>query len=413
MINYHQALDAIQTHLDPLQQKRVKLEDSPGYVLARRIVARYDLPLFDQSAMDGYAVRCADVSHATAKSPAHLTVAGTIFAGDDTRPRVKPGTAVKIMTGAGVPPGADAVVKREFCDESEGQVVVQKAVTTGTHIRRRGGEFKKGAEILPPGVRITPPVVGLLATCGCATVFVHRKPKISLVVTGNELVAPGQRLRRGQIYDANSYTLAAALQEMGVAASSVVRLQDEKSALKRGLGRALRSADVLIVSGGVSVGDRDYVKGIFEELGVRTVFWRAAVKPGKPTYFGTYRPAAGKKHSRKLVFGLPGNPVSVLVTFRQYVQPALLRLMGMRDEKRIFLPATLQKSLRKKTPRLEWVRGSFSVRRGTLFVTPTTGQESHMLGGLARANCLIEFPRRETFLEKGATVNVELLQWGA
>ncbi len=412
MIDYQQALLKVLAHVQPLPRKRVKLEDAAGYALAQKISARDDLPLFDRSAMDGFAIRRADVGGATAKAPVKLTLIGTIYTGERNRPRVKPGTAVKIMTGAAVPDGADTVVKKEHCAESDSQVAVKKAVTMGENIRRRGGEFEKGTAILPLGVRITPPVVGLLATCGYARVFVYPKPKISLVVTGNELVPPGQRLRRGQIYDANSYALAAALLEFGIAASSIVWLKDDKSILKRGLARALRSSDMIIASGGVSVGDRDYVKDIFEELGVETVFWRVAVKPGKPTYFGIYRPAAGKKHSHKLVFGLPGNPVSVLVTFRQYVKPALRRLMGVPNDQRIFLPATLQQPLRKKTPRLEWVRGVLSVRRGKLVVVPTTGQESHMLGGLARANCLIEFPRRETSLDKNSTVNVELLNWG-
>ncbi len=411
MIDYQQALNKLRANVDTLPRKRVKIEEAAGYTLGQKISARADMPTFDRSAMDGYAVCHADLASATARKPVWLNLIGTIYAGDPARPPVRSETAVRIMTGAGVPQGADAVVIKENCRESGGRVAVQKPVGPGENIRRRGGEFKRGAEILSAGMKITPPVIGLLATDGHASVFVHRKPRITLVVTGNELIAPGKRLRQGQIYDANSVAVGAALHEMGLKASAILRLKDDKPALKDALARALGSADVVIALGGVSVGDRDFVKDIFEDLGVETIFWRVAIKPGKPTYFGRSRSKGRTKKTRKLVFGLPGNPVSALVTFHKFVKPALSQMMGTLDEKPIKLTATLQKKLRKNTSRLEWVRGVLSTRRGKFVVAPTTGQDSHMLGGLAHANCLIEFPRHKTSLGKNTIVEVELLNW--
>jgi molybdopterin molybdotransferase len=311
------------------------------------------------------------------------------------------------------------VVMKEYCTEADGDVLIEKAAYPGQHIRRAGGEFPRGRQVLTAGTRVTPPVVGLLATCGCSTVAVYRKPKVAIIITGDELTAPGKKLRRGRTYDANSYSLTSALHDLGIRESRVLHAEDTMRSLRAALVRAIRSADVVIPVGGVSVGEHDLVKEVLEKLGVKTVFWRAAIKPGKPNYFGIYHtPSRGKSAGRpksttakKLIFGLPGNSVSALVSYHQLVRPALLKIMGYECTGRSILHATLQVNCRKNDNRLEWVRGRLTTKGGTVLVRPTTGQDSHMIGGLAQANCLIRFPRGKSELRKGEQVAVEPLNW--
>ena len=248
-------------------------------------------------------------------------------------------------------------------------------------------------------------MIGLLATFGMTAVPVRRKPVVALLVTGSELVAPGLPLQPGQIYDTNTYALTAALRGWGLATSRM-RVPDDLARVTDALGQALEAADVVIAVGGVSVGDCDYVKEACAALDVETRCWGVAVKPGKPFYFGT------RTRGRKMVFGLPGNPVAALLGLRELVRPALFRQMGATDVVDIPLSAVLAGDLRKRHGRLELVRGHLEAREGRLFAVPTDGQESHMLGGLARADCLIHFPLSATELPAGAEVTVSLLDWG-
>jgi len=419
MINFQHALEMALSHARPLGKKRVRLAKAAGYILADPIFVPHDLPPFDQSSMDGYAVRAADIRSARAGKPADLDLIETVYAGDRPQHTVKKGTAIKIMTGGCIPHGADAVVKKEYSAEIDGRVLLKKAAKPGEHIRRAGGEFCRGTQVLDAGMRITPPVVGLLAACGYAMVSVYRKPIVALVITGDELIEPGLKLRPGRIYDANSYSLLAALLEFGIEDWRLFHAGDNERDLRRTLARALKSAHILIPVGGVSVGERDLVKKIIEELGVKTIFWRAAIKPGKPNYFGTYKVPVRKKSSThtknsappKLVFGLPGNPVSALVSYHQIVKPVLLKIMGSENTDQPKIRARLQTNCSKRDRRLEWVRGHLTVKGDNASVRPTTGQDSHMLGGLARANCLIHFPRGKSELKKGEQVTVELLGW--
>ncbi|MEW5702557.1 MAG: gephyrin-like molybdotransferase Glp [Candidatus Zixiibacteriota bacterium] len=417
MIDYSDALSMVLRQTGPLGVQRVRLEDSPGCVLARPLRARYDSPRFSQSAMDGYAVRAADLRGAAARAPVPLELVGAAYAGRPSRAIVRRGTAVGIMTGAPLPRGADTVVMKEVCTEHDSGLIVREAARRGDNVRRRGEEYRKRALLLPAGTRITPPVIGLVAAAGHASVTVYRKPTVVLIVTGDELRRPGQSLRAGEIHDSNSPALAAALQELGIGAGRIVHTKDRTSPIRNHLRRALSSADVLITVGGVSVGDRDLVKPILEELGVHTLFWKVAIKPGKPNYFGVYRPQGRHRPPRMtrtshaLVFGLPGNPVSALLSFHQLVKPALLKILGLKNHAPGTSVATLAKPLRKKAGRLEWVRGVTRREDGRLLVTPTAAQESHMLTGLAQAECLIDCPVEQTDLRVGADVNIRLLEW--
>ena len=419
MLTWDQAISRVLAEVPVLGRHRILLKAALGRVLAEPLIARSDAPPFDVSAVDGFAVHPADLANASETRPVHLRPAGTIHAGDSPRLKPRPGSAIKILTGACVPSTAGAVVMKEYCREEPTAVTVSRTVASGENIRRRGGEFRKGQEVLPPGVPITPPVIGLLATFGYAKVFVHELPAVTIAVTGDELLSPSQPLRPGKIRDANSYALGAAVRAMGIEKSRTIRLKDRPALLKKHLADALRRSDVLLTVGGMSVGDRDYVRGVLNELGAEERFWRMAVKPGKPAYFGVYAPPTSRNvdgsPSRRrrtcLVFGLPGNPVSALVCFHQLVRPAFLKMMGRSVQSPLALRARLVGERRKAPGRLEWLRGVLSCNHGVLRVEPTLGQDSHMLGGLARANCLIKCPQDAELLADGEEVVVESLSW--
>jgi molybdopterin molybdotransferase len=419
MISYEEALARVLRNARPLSSVRVRLEDALGYYLAETIRAGEPVPLFDQSAMDGFGVRASDVAEARPDSPARLRVAGMVRAGDDPRRPLRSGTAVRIFTGAKVPPGVQAVVVQESCEMAGGEVLVRESVPAGKNIRRKGEEIRRGARVLSAGTRITPPVIGLLATLGYSSFLVHRKPRVTLLVTGNELVALGRPLRPGRIRDSNSHALAAALKDTGIEEVAVRRVRDDASSLRQALMAALQDSDFVLTSGGVSVGEYDLVKDAAVSAGVRTVFWKVAMKPGMPNYFGVWdrgsrrARASGKKAApgKTLLFGLPGNPVSALVSYHQFVRPALLKMSGQRTSPRFVFPAALEKDVSKKAGRAEFVRGVVRVNNGALCVVPTDQQGSHMLSGLSSANCLVHLASDATLVEHGRQVPVELLSW--
>ncbi len=403
MIDVNDALKLVIEHTPTLQTETLPLMETLHLVLAETIVARDDSPLFDSSQMDGYGVKVNDVRFASDETPVALNMAGVVRAGQVYDKPLERGTAVKIFTGAMIPEGVEAVVIKENSQEINGKVLVKSSVRPGENIRRRGVEFRKGDEALPPGVLITPPVIGFLAGLGYAEVQVYRKPEVAVVVTGDELIDPQDRLEYGKIRDVNTFTIQAALQEMGIKTLSSERVPDDPQKLLESVDRLLPSADVLIVSGGVSVGDFDFVKEIFEDAGVEKIFWRVAVKPGKPTFFGT--------KGEKLVFGLPGNPASVLVTFYLFVRPALLRMMGRKETQPTCLSAVIESGVHKEDMRTEYLRGKLQIHNGEVSVGFHGGQHSHMLGSFANADCLVIFPKEQTHIPKGGRVKAQLLPW--
>jgi molybdopterin molybdotransferase len=415
MITYDRALRAILERTAPLPRRFLTIEKAAGSALASPVRAPWDLPRTDQSSVDGFGVRAADVAAASKRRPCVLTLAGIIRAGERARGRLRAGTAAKILTGASVPAGVEAVVMKEYCREGAGIVRIEEAVRPGENIRRRGEERRRGEIVLDAGTRVTPPVAGVLASFGIKRVAVHGAPRVATVTTGDELVPVGRKIgaNASRMYDANSPALAAALAGLGIEERRAYRVKDDKAALTRTLRAALDANDIVITVGGISVGDYDYVKDVLAGLGVATVFWRVAVKPGKPIFFGLGRGRSrGRGRGRPtLVFGLPGNPVSALVTFHQFVKPAIRALMGERSFRPAAVAAVLRRELRKEADRLEWVRGVLSREEGALVVTPCRGQGSHMLAGLAGANCLIEFPHGATRLAAGSTVAVTPLSW--
>ncbi|MBI4578186.1 MAG: molybdopterin molybdotransferase MoeA, partial [Planctomycetes bacterium] len=307
MLTWEQARSCVLARTPVLSRRRVRLEAAAGRVLAEPLIARNDSPPFDLSAVDGFAVHPKDVAAASDAKPVRLRLAGVLRAGRPSTGRLGRGTAIKILTGAPVPRGAGAVVMQEYCREEAASVEVCRPVAAGENIRPRGGEFRKGRKVLPSGTSVTPPVVGLLAAFGYTTVFVHEQPVVTIVVTGDELLSPSQQLKPGKIRDANSYALAAAVRALGIEKCRTMRLTDRPALLKRQLADALSRSDVLLAVGGMSVGDCDYVRPILGELGVRQEFWRVAVKPGKPVYFGLF-PRLGRAGIRERDGGQDARP---------------------------------------------------------------------------------------------------------
>ena len=300
--------------------------------------------------------------------------------------------------------GCEAVVMQEYVDKDGDTILVKRSAKSNENIRRIGDEFSVGDRVFETGMRITPPVMGMLATLGYAELDVYRQPKVSVIVTGNELMPLTTVLQPGQIHESNSYALNAALNAMGVTPHKVVRVIDDKQELKDAFGALIDESDVVISVGGISVGDFDFVKDVVDELDVETIFYKIAMKPGKPNYFG--------RKGDTLIFGLPGNPVSVMVSFYMYPRVAINRMSGLTDDRTIKLSARLQEDLKKKVGRISLIRGVVGRdESGDLVVSPTIGQGSHKMSGLAHANCFIHFPKDKRFISKDSQVEVELIHW--
>ncbi len=409
MIDLDEARSAVLDHAEPLPATKATLESALGCVLALPVCTMLDMPSFDNSAVDGFGVHVDDVAGASQRSPIRLELTGTVRAGEDVSEVALPkGKALKIMTGAATPAEVEAVIMREYCLEERGGIDVQRPAKLGENIRRKGEEFQHGQQVLDAGTRVTPAVVGLLATVGLTEVEVHRKPRVAVLVTGDELVKPGTPLKPGQIYESNSFALIAMLREMGIAELQTHHLKDDKDVVTQGIRESLDGSDVLITVGGVSVGDFDYVKQAMADLGVQQIFWKINMKPGKPNFVGVYRKQSG---ANTLVFGLPGNPVSAQVSFHLLVKPAILKMIGVANIDRQGLLAELATDVRHKPGRREFLRGVLETKQGHPVVRPVSGQGSHMQGGLAKANCLIDVPADSSGFKEGEKVFVELLTW--
>ncbi len=315
MLTVEEALAEILARVAPLPAERVPLMDALGRALAEPIVSGREIPPWANSSMDGYAVRAAD----TTRTPAHLTVVGTITAGAMPARGVGAGEAMRIFTGAPLPPGADAVIPQEDTVAANGHVTLNASVTTGAYVRPRGEDLRVGDAVLSPGTALGPAEIGLLATLGYAQVRVHRRPRVAVLSTGNELAELGREPGPGQIPNTNSYSLFAQVVEAGGERTNLGIASDEMAAIEERL-RWGGAADVLLSSAGVSVGDLDLVKTALTRAGAELHLWQVSMRPGKPITFGTL--------GRRAVFGLPGNPVSAMVTFELFVRPALRRLAG-------------------------------------------------------------------------------------
>jgi molybdopterin molybdotransferase len=373
----------------PLPAEPVRLGEAVGRVLAESARSTVDLPPFPSSAMDGFALRAAD-------APGRLSVVARIAAGRPAPGPLEPGEAMGIATGGVVPEGADAVIPIEVVAE-DGDTVEVPAVEPGAHVRPRGGDLAEGSVVVDAGTILRPAELAALGAAGLAEVACARRPHVALVTTGSELRRPGEPLEAGQIFEANGVMLAAAIASAGALVEAQVSVADDEQEHRGALERGLE-ADVLVTSGGVSVGPHDLVRRIESELGVEEVFWRVAVKPGKPISFGV--------RGATLVFGLPGNPVSSLVCFELFVRPALLALQGAREPGPGFHAGVLAKSVRRNGQRDEFLRARLNGDE----LEPLSGQESHMIARAAAADALVLAPRGDGELAAGSRVRYLLLR---
>jgi molybdopterin molybdotransferase len=401
--------------VEPLPAETVAVEESLGRIAAEPLAARLTLPPWDNSAMDGFAVRSDDIADATAERPVHLRVVGEVAAGRVPERGVERGTALRILTGAIVPAGADAVVPVEDTDAPAGvadlpdSVAIHSAAGPGAHVRHAGSDLEAGMPLLAPGAEIGPSAIGLLIAAGWARIQVYRRPRLAVLSTGDELAPSGEALAPGRIHDSNGPTLAAQARLAGADVERLGIVPDELEAVVERLASGIERAEVVVVSGGVSVGARDVVKAGFERLG-RLEVWRVAVQPGKPLAFARAR---RQGTGTALLFGLPGNPVSSFVTFELFVRPVLRRLAGRIDPLGApTVPARLAEPVRTDPDRRSFVRVAVETdpdRADGWLARPSGGQGSHVLSALAAADGLAVVPEGIENLPAGAEVEVRLL----
>lgn len=400
MITVEQAVRLILDQIRPLPAEEVSVSKALGRVLCENVRATRNVPPFDNSAMDGFAVRWRDVEGAKAHAPVTLRVVETVPAGYVAQRRLSKESAIRIMTGAPIPRGADTIVRVEHTTGSGDAVRIEKTDGAGSHIRKAGEDIKRGELILQKGRAMTPADLGLIASVGKSRVKVYRRPSVGLISTGDELLNVDDPPLPGKIVNSNRYTLAAAIEQAGAVPYALGIARDSRRSLAAALKKALRF-DVIVTSGGVSVGDYDFVKQALADIGVQMQFWKVAQRPGHPMTFG--------RIGIKPVFGLPGNPVSSSVSFLLYARPALLKMMGHRN---LFLPVvrgTLQHDIRAGRGLKEFIRCRVHRDSGEVFVSSTGTQSSGVLKSLSLAQGLIVADEKESFLEKGSKVPVILL----
>ena len=400
LVTVEEARDAVLAETRALPAESVPIERGLGRVSAEEVRAAAPIPPFDNSAMDGYAVRAADAATASHETPVELPLVGESRAGHPWERPLASGEAVAISTGASLPAGADCVVRLEDTRGGDGRVAIMSAPEVGLHVRRAGEDLRQGDMAIEAGTVLGPAELGVLASVGRPAVSVHRRPTVAVLVTGDELADPDASLRPGEIHDTNSLTIPAQAELAGGVVTSIERVEDQEAAVRDALRSAL-DADVAVVCGGVSVGPHDHVRAALAELDVGERFWGIALRPGKPTWFGV-RDGGG------LVFGLPGNPVSAIVTFAVLVRPALLALSGI-TESPLRTTAILDERYPKAAGRAHAVRCRLTLADDAWHVRPTKEQGSHVLSSMLGADCLALLPTDAETLEPGARVEIELL----
>jgi molybdopterin molybdotransferase len=393
MLSVRDALERILAAVEPLGCERASLFDAVGRVLGEDVTSLRDVPNCANSAMDGYAVRHADLSPA----PTRLPVVTTVAAGRLDIPSLEPGTAIRIMTGAPVPHGADTVVRVEDTRADNDHVVVEVAPQSGANVRLAGEDVRVGDVILHRGRRLVPADLGLAASAGRSLLLVHRRPRVAILSTGDELVEADQPVKPGQVVNTNAYVLAAAVTEAGAIAAPLPIARDTRDDIRAAFLEAAR-ADAILSTGGVSVGDFDYVKEVMDEIGVVRAFWKVAQKPGKPLTFGTL--------AARPYFGLPGNPVSSLVCFYLYARPALRRMLGLAALHFPTIEATLAHDVRKSEGLTEFVRCRLERRSGAWLASTTGTQGSHVLTSMSLGTGLLVTHPNGSSLAAGAKVTV-------
>lgn len=400
MLSLEEALTKITASVPKLESEVVPLSDALGRTLAEEVQAAEDLPPFRRSAMDGYAVRASDVKAASKSAPVKLKLGGTVPAGSISALRLDGGQAIRIFTGAMVPEGADAVVPQEEAEESGGAVAIQSAAAANSHVDPVGQDVKEGEVVLRPGELLHARRIAMLAALGYAEVRVAKRPQVGILATGSELVEVDEALAEGKVRNANSYSLSGQVSEAGAEPHLLGIADDTKDDLTDKIDLA-RDFDALLISAGVSVGEHDLVKDVLKEMGFEVGFWQVAVKPGRPLLFG--------KLKNLVVFGLPGNPVSAMVTFELFVRPALALMQGRAEGKLPEIWAETTEAIHQQPGRRNFIRGIMSASNGKNAVRLAGAQGSAILKSMAAANCLVVVPEDATDIPAGSKVRVVLL----
>jgi molybdopterin molybdotransferase len=401
LISIDEASSRVLAEAFPLPAESCPLVESLGLVLAEDLVAPHDLPPFDNSAMDGFAVCSCEVADARQGQGVLLDVVHTVAAGETAIGSVRPGEAARIMTGAPLPPGTDAVIEFERTEETAGGVTVFESVEPSRNVRYAGEDVKAGTVALAAGTPLGPAEIGMIAALGIPTVQVHKRPRVAIVSTGSELVELGLPLGPGQIHNSNSYALVALCLQSGIESEVLGIAVDDRTATRDLLAKGLQH-DVLLTTGGVSAGAFDFIKEVQAELGVERRLWGIAMKPGKPLVFGV--------RGRTLVFGLPGNPASAMVSFELFVRPALLRLMGHRQITRPLYRAMAQEDMKGSDERVHVVRVRAWRDAGVWRASSTGDQGSARLRSMVGANGLVFVPVGPAGVRAGEEVDLLLLR---
>lgn len=403
MLSIDEARERILERVDRLGTEAVPVADAAGRVLAADLVSDEAIPPFDNSAMDGYAVIAADTADASDDAPVTLTAIGEVAAGQVADAAVGAGEALRIMTGAPMPAGADAVVMVEYTRTREGDsdVELTRPVAEGENLRRAGEDVSPGQRVIEAGTLLNPAHIGLAAALGHAELTVGARPTVAIISTGDELVEPGTPLGPGQIRNSNAFSIAAQVSEAGGAPLRMGIARDTEDDVRAKVTEALERADVVVTTGGVSVGDYDVVKAVLESMG-DMVFWKVAMKPGKPLAFGVLE--------GKPVFGVPGNPATSLVIFETFIRPALLKMQGRTRLLRPQVEAVLDVPLKKKGDRAHLIRGVVRFEPDGAHAGPAGPQGSAVLTTMARANALLVLERERTAYEAGERVTAILLR---
>jgi len=390
MISVEEAKKLVTENISPLNVVFKPLHQASGFTLAEDINGRYDIPAFRQSSMDGYAIGLGDIGQA-------LNLIGEMAAGSGNKLTLKSGEAIRIFTGAPVPEGADTVVMQEKTVKNGNHIsVVDDKLVLGANIRAVGSEIRAGAMAMRKGSFLTPAALAYLAGIGTSAVKVFSVPRVAIILTGNELQEPGLPLAFGKVYESNSYSLSAALRNVGVTEIEILQAEDTLDKLTRVLDSALKNNDVVLLTGGVSVGDYDFVIKAAENCHVEQIFHKVKQKPGKPLYFG--------KQNEKVIFGLPGNPSSVLSCYYNYVLPALKKLSGM-ETAEMEIKGELTHGYSKPKGLTHFLKGNFADGKAI----PLGAQESYRLSSFAQANCLIELDQEQEVFSAGEMVKVILI----
>ena len=414
MLSVEDALERILRHFHPLEAQQTPLLDAIGQVLTADALANHDIPPLDNSAMDGYALQAADVLGASADNPITLKVAGAVAAGELPDVTVTPGSALRIMTGAPVPDGADAVVPFEDTDEMQRradgtpltEIAIRYQVSVGDDIRPAGQDVRKGERVLQAGTMLRPSEIGVLASLGYNSVSVSRRPVVTILATGNELLEPGEPYRPGMIYNSNTYSIAASVLRYGGVPKLIGIARDNLDSMNASLRDGLDS-DMLVTSAGVSKGDYDMVKDVLAQHG-EIDFWSVRMRPAKPLAFGVLNAGEGRKVP---LLGLPGNPVSALVAFEQFGRAAIRRMLGKPDAPKPTITAVLDDPIHNTDSRRVYARAVIRRENGVYRASLTGDQGSNLLTSMARANGLAICPEDLPVKQAGETVQVQMLDW--